>query len=356
MGFVRLHPSTVQHFRCPLPEPEGSFGQDLPQSWSCSVFVVSHHLDGLLHLGAAGLLHPATGHEVRRVSSSLRQPTRRWPALCAPFPRRGSHPSKNSTRQQPYRVTAALCPPVVTALFAAASSRAGCPTLARWPALTGPRSTLAGLPTRGSSSSTEVVSLGIASLTPKRPGCDRPCPARGRGLSLTRAARSSRLSTSRAYAPDDPGLRWHRGARWARRLTFSRSHISVRGGLVNEATRPAPLCEAPRRPCFADRRGGLPDSGLASAPPGDGPARLPGGDLAGNHDPKIETGVTLAGIRRCLVRPEGRRPAATPCSTEVVPGWDSTPPTDPTLIAETPCPSSLSRSGRLQGLAPPTSP
>jgi hypothetical protein len=129
MGFVRLHPSTVQHFRCPLPEPEGSFGQDLPQSWSCSVFVVSHHLDGLLHLGAAGLLHPATGHEVRRVSSSLRQPTRRWPALCAPFPRRGSHPSKNSTRQQPYRVTAACCPLVVTALFAAASSRAGCPAL-----------------------------------------------------------------------------------------------------------------------------------------------------------------------------------------------------------------------------------
>jgi hypothetical protein len=219
-----------------------------------------------------------------------------------------------------------------------------------------PRSTLAGLPTRGSSSSTEVVSLGIASLTPKRPGCDRPCPARGRGLSPTRAARCSRLSKSGADAPDVPGLRRHRGARWARRLTFSRSHISVRGGLVTEATRPAPLCEAPRCPCTADRRGGLPDSGLASAPPGGGPARQPGGDLAGNHDPKIETGVTLAGIRRCLVRPEGRRPAATPCSTEVVPGWDSTPPTDPTLIAETPCPSSLSRSGRLQGLAPPTSP
>jgi hypothetical protein len=89
-----LHPSTVLHARCPLPEPEGSFGQDPPQSWSRSAFAVSHRLDGLLHLGAAGLLHPATGHEVRRVSDSQRQPTLRWPAPCAPFPRRGSHPSK----------------------------------------------------------------------------------------------------------------------------------------------------------------------------------------------------------------------------------------------------------------------
>jgi len=55
----------------------------------------------------AGLLHPATDREVRRVSVVQRQPTRRRPVPCASFPRR-SHPSKNSPRQQPYRVTAAF--------------------------------------------------------------------------------------------------------------------------------------------------------------------------------------------------------------------------------------------------------
>jgi hypothetical protein len=99
LGFVRFRPSTDLHSRCPLPEPEGSFGQDQPRSWSCSAFAVSHRLDGLLHLGVAGLLHPAAGLEVRRVSDSQRQPTRRCSAPCAPSPRRGSHPSKNSTRQ-----------------------------------------------------------------------------------------------------------------------------------------------------------------------------------------------------------------------------------------------------------------
>jgi len=49
-------------------------GQGFHPPTSCSVRVVSHHLDGFLRTGAAGLLRPATGPGVRRVSddSSLR--------------------------------------------------------------------------------------------------------------------------------------------------------------------------------------------------------------------------------------------------------------------------------------------
>jgi hypothetical protein len=90
MGFVRLCLSAVSRFGCPLPESEDSFGQTLPRAWSRSAFVVSHHLDGLLHPGAVGLLHPTTGHEVRRVSDLQRQRTRKHPAPCTSFPRRGS--------------------------------------------------------------------------------------------------------------------------------------------------------------------------------------------------------------------------------------------------------------------------
>lgn len=36
---------------------------------TCSVLVVSHNFNGLLHLEAAGLLHPAINHRVRQVSA-----------------------------------------------------------------------------------------------------------------------------------------------------------------------------------------------------------------------------------------------------------------------------------------------
>jgi hypothetical protein len=45
----------------------------LPHRESCSVRVVSHHLDGLLRSELAGLLHPAADPGVRRVSE-LRLP------------------------------------------------------------------------------------------------------------------------------------------------------------------------------------------------------------------------------------------------------------------------------------------
>jgi hypothetical protein len=61
-------PSAVLPSARPLPEAEASFGPTKPFVESCSALVVSHHLDGLLRAGAAGLLHPAAGHGVRRVS------------------------------------------------------------------------------------------------------------------------------------------------------------------------------------------------------------------------------------------------------------------------------------------------
>jgi len=55
-------------------KPEGSArrtGKSQPSDLSCSALVVSLDFDGLLHTMLAGLLHPATGHEVDDVSGSL---------------------------------------------------------------------------------------------------------------------------------------------------------------------------------------------------------------------------------------------------------------------------------------------
>jgi len=49
--------------------PRRGFGERRPAAPSCSALVVSHHLDGLLRAGSAGLLHPAAGSGVRRVSA-----------------------------------------------------------------------------------------------------------------------------------------------------------------------------------------------------------------------------------------------------------------------------------------------
>jgi len=67
-GSPAFRPSAVLPSARPLPEAEASFGPTKPIVESWSALVVSHHLDGLLRAGAAGLLHPAAGHGVRRVS------------------------------------------------------------------------------------------------------------------------------------------------------------------------------------------------------------------------------------------------------------------------------------------------
>jgi len=61
LEFVRLRPSTDVPLACLLPGAETPFGSTVPPVESRSVLVVSHHLDGLLHTNAAGLLHPAAG-------------------------------------------------------------------------------------------------------------------------------------------------------------------------------------------------------------------------------------------------------------------------------------------------------
>jgi len=45
----------------PLPEARAPFGPTVRPVESCSALVVSHHLDGLLRIGPAGLLRPAAG-------------------------------------------------------------------------------------------------------------------------------------------------------------------------------------------------------------------------------------------------------------------------------------------------------
>ena len=87
---------------------------------SCSDSVVSLHRAGFLCAPAPGLLHPGTGHGVHCVSAfpgpEIGTNPSPWPCQEA-SPQRGSYPSTNSPRQQPYRITAAVAPLVVTGLF-----------------------------------------------------------------------------------------------------------------------------------------------------------------------------------------------------------------------------------------------
>lgn len=62
-------PSSVSFPVSPLPQVRGPVSaMHRPDASSCSVLVVSHHLDGLLLTERAGLLHPASGHGVHCVA------------------------------------------------------------------------------------------------------------------------------------------------------------------------------------------------------------------------------------------------------------------------------------------------
>jgi len=69
-----------------------SFGRTVPPVRSRSAFAVSHCLDGLLHLGFAGLLHPAAG----RMFAAFRWSSApgSLPGAWIRSPRRCSHPPK----------------------------------------------------------------------------------------------------------------------------------------------------------------------------------------------------------------------------------------------------------------------
>jgi hypothetical protein len=138
LGFVYFTPlRRLAHLVSTPGGPEAPFGRAMPIARSCSAFAVSHRPDGLLHLGVAGLLHPAAGHEVRRVSTSRRQlppgggsaRPRGFPATLTPFEEFHSPAAVPRHR--------GLCPPAVTSRIAIASLR-----------LSPPRLPLAGRPAR----------------------------------------------------------------------------------------------------------------------------------------------------------------------------------------------------------------
>lgn len=86
---------------------QGLFGA-LCHECACAILAVSHRLDGLLRSVAAGLLRPAAGHGIRSVSPTLSPGSSEVvPGQECGFPQR-IHPSKNTPRRQPFRVTATV--------------------------------------------------------------------------------------------------------------------------------------------------------------------------------------------------------------------------------------------------------
>lgn len=102
-----IHSLVFPRFRldppCPLHEAEAPIGDGIRPPSSRSAHVVSHHLDGFLQDGLPGLLHPGSGRGSHRFCDCLT----RSPGPSSAFPMR-THPSKNSPRRQPYRITAAI--------------------------------------------------------------------------------------------------------------------------------------------------------------------------------------------------------------------------------------------------------
>jgi hypothetical protein len=108
LGFECCPPAGIPHAR-PLPGAEAPFGPALLHASSRSALVVSHHLDVFLRARVTGLLHPATSKGFAAFPVCRRPLPSEDSAVCRGHsPRRGSHPSKSSPHQQPYRITAAF--------------------------------------------------------------------------------------------------------------------------------------------------------------------------------------------------------------------------------------------------------
>jgi hypothetical protein len=72
LGFIKDRPSTDKSAVRPLPGcPKAALRREDANPRACSALAVPPGSDGLLRTGPAGLLHPATGHGVRHISSSL---------------------------------------------------------------------------------------------------------------------------------------------------------------------------------------------------------------------------------------------------------------------------------------------
>jgi hypothetical protein len=95
-----VHPRVHSRTRRP-------FGRSVPDDRSRSVFAVSHRPDGLLLVDGAGLLHPAAGRRVRRVSrccaGPIRGPVRTLAFPATPFhtPRRTPLVSSRAASPRP---------------------------------------------------------------------------------------------------------------------------------------------------------------------------------------------------------------------------------------------------------------
>jgi hypothetical protein len=110
--FAPLHRSTVRA-STPSGSEELPLGRRNYPATSCSALVVSHHLGGLLRAAAAGLLHPAAGPGVRRVSRCLRPGLPKVPRPVGPFPATRIVPFEGfpSTVAVPHHC--GRCPPAV---------------------------------------------------------------------------------------------------------------------------------------------------------------------------------------------------------------------------------------------------
>jgi len=245
---IRVHPPTGIPQARPLPGAEAPFGPTLPHADSCSTLVVSHHLDGLLRARVTGLLHPATGqgfaafHACRPAGSPESDSIGR-----DQFPRRGSHPSKTSPRQQPFRITAAVaflplpsCPVQVPTEAGVPSPTATPPRRVTYTAWSLPASRWwpcpegwgASVPWNGGSGASEEVrgsSPFLVRGAPRSSGCrgvtEGPCPSRGGGAGPPRRSgfpapegRGAVLRGARCPVPDGSWRAMPRGAppAWSR--------------------------------------------------------------------------------------------------------------------------------------------
>jgi hypothetical protein len=112
-----------------------AFGCRIPTRQSRSAHMVSHHLDGFLREQAVSLLHLTAS--LRFAPFPLPRPLpdakASSPVIFGGFPAARSHPSKNSPRPQPYRVTAAVAlltlPPTLRAVQLMSHTNTPCPTL-----------------------------------------------------------------------------------------------------------------------------------------------------------------------------------------------------------------------------------
>jgi len=367
LGFVHFRPSVDAHLGCPLPGALGlpSVGQcQLPDLVPPSRFLTALTACSTRVPRACCIPLPTMRFAVFPTRAASALPRGADSARSCVFPTTRSHPSKNSPRRQPCRVTTA------SALL---SSPLASPVASRW--LSPPRSALSG----------------PACFPARRTWLPGPTEAgRGRGRRPPPPPERARDRACRGHRPESPP--WRGGLSLLAAHAQSRAH---RGGPApvdclqssrrrrSQEQAPAGLelgpvalapCEAPRRLGDCPRLRRCHRCGLALTPPGG--SVLPGvrGLLAARR-PGVRRLLTALGQSRAPMP----RPRSRPCGhiraglgsdpgvgrslryalahrRSGGPGLGSTSLADASTVSGASRPRARSRSGRLQGLAPPTSP